>query len=200
MSRKKAAVLFSIWNEYTYRNMASIKEKEKKTFEALKNQFGYTNVFMSPRLVKVVVNSGTGKMSQGDKKRNEFVLERLSKITGQKPSPRRARVAISAFKTREGDIIGFVVTLRGKRMYGFLDKVLNVTLPRTRDFRGLSLSALDEMGNLTIGIKEHIVFPETADEELKNVFGLAVTIVTTAKDKKEAQAFFEHLGFPFKKI
>ncbi len=179
--------------------MISIKEKEKKVFETLKNQFGYTNLFMAPRLTKVVVSSGTGKASQGDKKRNELVLDRLSKITGQKPAPRGAKKSIATFKTREGDVIGFVVTLRGKRMYGFLEKVLNIALPRTRDFRGVSPSAIDEMGNLTIGIKEHTVFPETSDEELKNVFGLAVTIVTTAKNKKEARAFFEHLGFPFKK-
>ncbi|MDP3725899.1 MAG: 50S ribosomal protein L5 [bacterium] len=179
--------------------MISIKEKEKKAFEALKNEFGYTNLFMAPRLVKVVVNSGTGKASQGDKKRNELVLDRLSKITGQKPAPRGAKKSIATFKTREGDIIGFVVNLRGKRMYDFLDKVLNIALPRTRDFRGLDSSAIDEMGNFTIGIKEHHVFPETSDEELKNVFGFAITIVTTAKNKKEAQAFFEHLGFPFKK-
>lgn len=179
--------------------MISIKEKEKNAFATLKGQFGYTNTLMAPRLVKVVVSSGTGRMSQGDKKRNDFVSDKLSKITGQKASPRGAKKSIASFKTRTGDIIGFVVTLRGKRMYGFLDKVLHVALPRTRDFRGLSSSAIDEMGNFTIGIKEHTVFPETADEELKNVFGLAITIVTTAKNKKEAQAFFEHLGFPFKK-
>lgn len=179
--------------------MISIKEKGKKAFEALKHEFGYSNPLMAPRIVKVVINSGTGKTSQSDKKRNEFIADRLSKITGQKPAPRGAKKSIASFKTREGDVVGFVITLRGKRMYGFLDKVLNIALPRTRDFRGLSSSAIDEMGNFTIGIKEHIVFPETSDDELKNVFGLAITIVTTAKNKKEARAFFEYLGFPFKK-
>ena len=179
--------------------MQSIKEKEKKAFDVLKGEFHYKNPLAAPRLVKVAVSSGTGKTSQKDKKRNDFIADRLAKITGQKPAPRGAKKAIAAFKTREGDTIGFVVTLRGKRMYGFLDKMINVALPRTRDFRGLSPKAVDEVGNMTIGMKEHSVFPETGDEELKNVFGLAVTVVTTAKNKKEAKAFFEHLGFPFKK-
>lgn len=179
--------------------MKRIQEKEKEAFSALKETFGYKNALAAPRIVKVVVNSGTGKFSQADKKRNDFVADRLAKITGQKPAPRGAKKSIASFKVRQGDIIGFVVTLRGKRMYGFLDKLLNVALPRTRDFRGISLDAVDEIGNCTIGVKEHTVFPETADEELKNVFGLAVTIVTTAKNKKEAEAFLKHLGVPFRK-
>lgn len=165
----------------------------------MKGAFGYKNPFAAPRLLKVVVGSGTGKTSRADKKRNEFIADRLMKITGQKPAPRGAKKSIASFKVREGEVIGFVVTLRGKRMYGFLDKVLNVALPRTRDFRGLSPDSIDEMGNYSIGIKEHTVFPETGDEELKNVFGLAITIVTTAKGKDEAKMFFEHLGFPFRK-
>ncbi|MBI2109108.1 MAG: 50S ribosomal protein L5 [Parcubacteria group bacterium] len=179
--------------------MISVKVKEKKAFEALKERFNYKNPFSAPRLVKVTVSSGTGKASQSDKKRNELVADRLSKITGQKASSRGAKKSVASFKIRQGDTIGFTVTLRGKRMYGFLDKVINVALPRTRDFRGLSAEAIDEMGNITIGIKEHIIFPETGDEELKNVFGLALTIVTTAKNKEEAKAFFEYLGLPFKK-
>ena len=97
---------------------------------------------------------------------------------------------------REGDTVGLQVTLRGPRMYDFLDKLIHIALPRTRDFRGLPILAIDDMGNLTIGIREHTIFPETSDEDLKDVFGLAVTIVTTAKDKKEAEAFFRHLGLP----
>ena len=95
-------------------------------------------------------------------------------------------------------MVGYQVTLRGARMYDFLEKLIHIALPRTRDFRGLAPSAIDEMGNLTIGIKEHSIFPETSDEDLKDVFGLAVTTVTTAKDKKEAEAFFRHLGFPLR--
>jgi len=177
----------------------SVKEKEQKTFEALKEQFGYTNFFTAPKIVKIVVSSGTGKVSRTDKKRNDFIADRLAKITGQKPAPRGAKKSIASFKVREGDPIGFAVTLRGGRMYEFLDKVLNIALPRVRDFRGLSLGAVDDMGNYTIGIKEHTIFPETSDEELKDVFGLAITIVTTAKTQKEALAFFKNLGFPFKK-
>lgn len=179
--------------------MQPVKEKEKKAYDALKEQFAYTNPLSAPRIVKVVVSSGTGKLSRMDSKRNELIADRLSKITGQKSVPRGAKKSIASFKVRQGDPIGHMVTLHGERMYGFLDKILNVALPRTRDFRGLSPEAVDEMGNYTIGMQEHTVFPETSDEELKNVFGLAVTVVTTAKDKKEAQAFFEHLGFPFRK-
>jgi large subunit ribosomal protein L5 len=107
--------------------------------------------------------------------------------------------AIATFKTRVGDTVGYQVTLRGKRAEDFLNRLVHVALPRTKDFKGLSDKAIDEMGNFTIGIKEHTVFPETADEELKDVFGLGATIVTSTKDKKTARAYFEHLGFPFKK-
>ena len=165
----------------------------------MKGIFDYKNPLAAPRLLKAVVSSGTGKTSRTDKKRNEFIADRLMKITGQKPAPRMAKKSIASFKVREGEVIGFVVTLRGKRMYGFLDKILNVALPRTRDFRGLSPEAVDEMGNYTLGIKEHTIFPETADEELKDVFGLAITIVTTAKSKDEVVKLLTHLGFPFKK-
>ena len=149
----------------------------------------------TPRLVKVVVSSGTGKAK--DKKRNDLVSDRLAKITGQKPAPRGAKKSIASFKTRTGDVIGMQVTLRGERMFGFLDKLLHVALPRTRDFRGVDPKALDEMGNLTIGMREQTVFPETADEDLKDVFGMAVTIVTTARNKKDALGFLTALGVPF---
>lgn len=152
-----------------------------------------------PRLLKAVVSVGTGSQIKKDSKKNDFITDRLSKITGQKASPRPAKKAVATFKTRKGDILGAMVTLRGTRMNLFLDKFLNVALPRTKDFKGISRNAVDQMGNLTIGIKEHSIFPETADEDLKDVFGLAITIVTTAKNKEEATAFFEYLGIPFKK-
>ena len=107
-----------------------------------------------------------------------------------------ARISIASFKVREGDTVGLQITMRGARMYDFLDKLIHIALPRTRDFRGLSAKAIDDMGNITIGIKEHTIFPETSDEDLKDVFGFAVTIVTTAKGKDEAEAFFRHLGMP----
>lgn len=174
-----------------------IKKITKDTFKSLKDAFEYKNVMEAPRLVKVVVSSGTGSFK--DPKKKELVPKRLAKITGQKPSPRSAKESIASFKLREGDVVGYQVTLRGNRMYNFLDRLLNVALPRTKDFRGIPISAIDGMGNYTLGIKEHTIFPETSDEELKDVFGLAVTVVTTAKDKKEAEAFLRHLGFPFKK-
>ncbi len=171
-------------------------EKRADSFKALKVPFSYTNVMQAPRLVKVVVSTGVG--SAKDKKRLELIANRLAVITGQKASPRAAKKSIATFKSRQGDVVGYQVTLRGKHMEGFLDKLLSVTLPRTKDFRGLSKTAVDDMGNATIGIKEHTIFPETADEELKDVFGLAISVVTTAKTKKEAEAYFEHLGFPFR--
>ncbi len=116
----------------------------------------------------------------------------------QKPTTRSAKKSVASFKLREGDPIGVTVTLRGARMYSFLDKLLNVALPRTKDFRGIDKKIVDDIGNLTMPIREHSIFPETGDEELKDVFGMAVTIVTTAKTKPEATKFFELIGVPFK--
>ncbi|KKU69929.1 MAG: 50S ribosomal protein L5 [Parcubacteria group bacterium GW2011_GWA2_47_21] len=177
--------------------MQSIKKKINSAFEGLKTMFGYRNVMAVPRLVKAVISVGTGSFK--DKKKNEVVVDRLAKITGQKAVSRSAKKSIASFKTRQGDPIGFQVTLRGARMMGFLDKLINVAFPRTKDFRGISSKSVDEMGNLTIGIREHTIFPETSDEDLKDVFGMAVTVVTTADNKKEATAFFKHIGFPFRK-
>jgi len=177
--------------------MKTTKQKQNEVFAALKEKMGWTNPMQAPRLSKVVISVGTGSFK--DKKKNELVAARLMKITGQKPAPRGAKRAIASFKTRLGDLIGYQITLRGPRLFGFLDKFLNVALPRTKDFRGISPKAVDEMGNITIGIKEHTIFPETADEDLRDVFGLAITIVTTAQTHAEALAFFEHIGIPFRK-
>jgi len=177
--------------------MKTIKEKQKGALASLEKSQGYTNLMQIPRIQKIVVSVGTGSFK--DKKKNDVVADRLTKITGQKAAPRGAKKSIASFKSRQGDVIGYQVTLRGKRMYGFLERLLNVAIPRTKDFRGISATAVDDMGNLTIGIKEHTIFPETSDEELKDVFGLSVTIVTTAKGKKAGRAYFEYLGFPFKK-
>jgi large subunit ribosomal protein L5 len=177
--------------------MQSIKEKTQKTFSSLKATRGYKNPMQSPRIVKVVVSVGTGSFK--DAKKKELALDRLTKITGQRPSVRGAKQSIAAFKVRQGDPVGLAVTLRGKRMYDFLDKLIHVALPRTKDFRGVSSKAIDKMGNYTLGIKEHTIFPETADEELKDVFGLAITIVTTARTKEETKEFLDYLSFPFKK-
>jgi len=179
--------------------MSIIKEQVKKSFENLKGTFGYKNLLQAPKIEKVVINVGTGKRSKIDKDWNKFVSSRLARITGQKPGARGAKQSISGFKIRQGDEIGQIVTLRGPRMYHFLDKLVHISLPRTKDFRGLKRSSVDQMGNLTLGIKEHTIFPETSDEELKNVFGLSISVITSAKNKKEATAFFEYLGFPLQK-
>ncbi|MBI5798803.1 MAG: 50S ribosomal protein L5 [Candidatus Yonathbacteria bacterium] len=175
----------------------SVKERQASAFDAMRKDFGYKAKLAAPRLVKVVVSATTGRSK--DKNRNEMVMGRIAKITGQKPSLRAAKKSIAAFKLREGDKIGVAVTLRGARMLGFLDKFFNVAIPRTRDFRGYDKKSIDEMGNLTLGVKEQTIFPECADEDVKDLFGLAVTIVTTAKNKKEATVFFDIIGVPFKK-
>ena len=172
------------------------QEKTKSAFDTFKGEFGYTNVMQSPKMTKIVVSTGVGKAK--DKNRLKVVEDRMARITGQKPSPRAARMSIAQFKLREGEVVGYQVTLRGERMYEFFDKLVHIALPRTRDFRGLNATAIDEMGNITIGLKENNIFPETSEEDLKDVFGLAITIVTNAKSKKEAEAFLRHLGVPLK--
>lgn len=169
---------------------------KSEIFAALKEKFGYTNPMQTPLVKKVVVSVGVGSMK--DKKRQELVADRLSKITGQKPAPRQAKKSIAGFKVREGDLSGYQVTLRGAHMKHFLDKLIHIALPRTRDFRGIKPSAIDEMGNITIGVKEHTVFPETADEDLRDVFGMAITLTTTARSTEEAEALLRELGLPLK--
>lgn len=176
--------------------MKTLKQKQREAFAALKEKMGYTNIMQTPRLRKIVVSVGVGSFK--DKKKIEIVEDRIAKITGQKVAKRGAKKSIAAYKTRQGDTIGAVVTLRGARMYAFLDKLLNIALPRTKDFRGISGKAIDEIGNITIGVKEHTIFPEAPDEDLRDVFGMGITVVTTAKNPDEARAYFSHLGFPFK--
>lgn len=178
--------------------METVKQKEKKAFNELKEKFGYTNVMQSPRLQKVVVSVGVGKI-KADKRKVELIPLKLALITGQKASMRPAKKSIATFKVREGQISGYQVTMRGNQMYGFLDKLINVALPRTRDFRGIEVKGIDEMGNFTLGIKENSIFPETADEDLKDVFGMSVTIVMSSRKKAETEAFLRYLGMPFKK-
>ena len=163
----------------------------------MKADLGYTNIMQAPKVTKVVVGTGVGAIK--DKKRLDVIVDRLRKITGQQPALRGAKKSIATFKIRTGDPAGYQITLRGARMESFLSKLINIVLPRVKDFRGIKVSAIDEMGNITIGLKEHTVFPETSDEESKDIFGLAVTIATTAKNKKEAEAFLRHLGLPLQK-
>ncbi len=174
--------------------MPTIATKFAGAFDSLKERFGYTSRMQAPRVLKVVVSSGVN--AAHDPKKRELIVERLSRITGQSPAPRGAKKSIATFKIRQGDIVGYQVTLRGERMRSFLEKLVNIVLPRVRDFRGLKPSAIDEMGNITIGVKEHTVFPETADEDQRDIFGIAITITTTAKNKEEAEAFLRHIGIP----
>jgi len=172
------------------------KERQEKAFEVLKDKMGYKNKMQVPKLQKVILNVGIGSLK--DKKKIDIITDRVTKITGQKPSLRGAKKSIAAFKVREGDPVGLMVTMRGDRMYAFMDKMVSVAFPRTKDFRGISRKGIDDMGNFSIGIKENTIFPETADEELKDVFGMTITINTSAHTKKEATAFLEYLGMPFK--
>lgn len=177
--------------------MELIQEKQKTALKTLGSDFGYKNVMQVPKITKVVISVGTGSLK--DKNKIALVADRLMKITGQKAATRAAKKSIATFKVRQGDPVGYQVTLRGKRMQDFLNRLIHVALARTKDFKGINPAAVDEIGNYTLGIKEHMVFPETADEDIKDVFGMAVTVVTTSKNPKETLAYLTHLGFPFKK-
>lgn len=155
------------------------------------------------RLEKIVVNCGVGRLAAANAQMSERVfadvVKILSLITGQKPSARPARKSIAAFKVRQGDTVGWAVTLRGKRMFDFLTRMINIALPRGRDFRGILLSNVDSRGNLTIGFSEHIVFSEVAAEDVRQIYGFEVTLVTSAKTREEAIEFYRKLGIPFEK-
>jgi len=177
--------------------METVQTRLASVYETLKGDFGYKNVNEAATIKKVVISVGTGRVE--DKAKIALIQDRLALITGQKASPRPARLSIAAFKLREGDIVGYQVTLRGARMMDFMNKLVHVALPQTRDFRGLKATSIDEMGNYTLGIKEHTIFPETADEDIRDVFGMSITIVTTANTKPEAEALLRHIGMPLKK-
>ncbi|OGZ45968.1 MAG: 50S ribosomal protein L5 [Candidatus Ryanbacteria bacterium RIFCSPHIGHO2_02_FULL_45_13b] len=179
--------------------MATIQDIYKKeAISAMRDRFGYPNIMAVPRVTKVVVHVGTGRLGR-EKGSDEEVVKYLSIITGQRPLSCAARTSIASFKTRQGQVIGYKVTLRGKRMYDFLERLVVTALPRTRDFRGLDPKAVDQGGALTIGIREHIIFPETIGEDIRFIFGLETTVNTNAKTRDEALALFRLLGFPLKK-
>ena len=177
----------------------------KKAVPALIKKFSYTSSMAVPKLEKVVINTGLGHVisSKGPTEQvkfmNDVIAKDLAMITGQKPVATKAKKSIAGFKLRQGTLIGAKTTLRGSRMYDFIDRLINVVLPRSRDFRGLSIKSVDGNGNLTIGIKEHIFFPEISIEQIKQSFGLEITIVTTAHTKEEGVELFTQLGFPFQK-
>lgn len=176
-----------------------LKEKyRKEVIPAMMKEFGYRNPFEAPRLVKIAINMGV-KEGAVDIKILDAVSADLALVTGQKPVVTRARKSISAFKLREGAPIGLKVTLRGIRMYEFFDRLVNVAMPRTRDFRGLPDSGFDSQGNVTIGLQEQIIFPEVEFDKIKKIQGMDITFVTTAEKKAEAKRLLELLGFPFKK-
>lgn len=177
--------------------MKTLREKQTHAYEVMKKDFGYTNIMQAPKVLKVVVAAGIGSFK--DKKKVELAGDRIAKITGQKPVLRGAKKSIAGFKSREGDPMGYQVTLRGSTMWNFLEKLVNIALPRTKDFRGLPATSADGMGGYSIGIREHSIFPETSDEDLKDIFGLGITIVTNVKKKEETKKFLELLGFPIKK-
>lgn len=176
-----------------------LKEKYKKEIlPALKKDFGLKNDYLAPKIEKIVLNVGFGKHTK-EKEYAENVVKTLTKITGQKPVLTKAKKSISAFKIREGMIIGAMVTLRGDRMYDFIERLVNVTFPRVRDFRGISESIIDKDGNMTIGFKEHLAFPEIKQEDIDNIHGLEIVVVTSTQNRAAALDLFRLLGFPFKK-
>jgi len=171
----------------------------EKVVPALKKELGIENPMAVPRVGKIVVNIGTGKILK-DAKRVEDAIISLGVITGQKVVATRARKAIAGFKTREGLEVGARVTLHGKRMWDFLDRLVNVALPRVRDFQGIPRSAIDQSGNCNIGIKEHLVFPEIVAEKVQNIFSFQINIVTTAKNRQEGEVLFRLLGLPLEQV
>lgn len=184
--------------------MLRLKDKYKKeVIPAMMQMFGYKNPMAVPGIEKVVVNTGFGRLIGGktgdeQKKLPEGILNDLSFICGQKPVLTKAKKSISSFKIRMGMPIGAMVTLRGKKMYDFIERLIYTALPRTRDFRGIEQKSFDKKGNLTVGVKEHIVFPEISPEKSKIIFGLEVVIATTAKKREEGIELLKLMGFPIK--
>ena len=169
----------------------------KEIRPALMQEFGYRNPMEAPRLDKVVVNMGLGEAISNGKILDASV-EQLSAITGQKPVVTRARKSIANFKLRQGQSIGAMVTLRGERAYEFFDRLVNIALPRVRDFKGVSPKAFDGKGNYTLGVKEQIIFPEINYDRVEKIKGLNITVVTTARNDEEGRALLRHLGVPFR--
>lgn len=178
--------------------MRGLKELYKqKVMPELKKELGIKNALAVPRIIKVVVNIGI-RQDQKTPESVKTIASTLKRITGQEPVATKARKSIATFKIREGTEIGFKVTLRGNRMDDFLTKLIHNTMPRVRDFRGIPVTSVDRKGNLSIGLKEHIVFPEINADEVERIHGLEITIATSAKNREEGIALFKALGFPLK--
>ena len=182
--------------------MTVTKDLKKRYFEdvipALKTKYNYENVHMIPKLVKIVINMGVGDAVQNAKVM-DGAIEELTKIAGQRPVITRAKKSIATFKLRAGMPIGCMVTLRGEKMYDFLQKLINVTLPRIRDFRGVSNKSFDGRGNYSLGIKEQLLFPEIKYDDVSLVKGMNISIITTARTDEEAKELLTELGMPFRK-
>lgn len=175
-----------------------LKKYNEEIAPALHSKFNYTSTMQIPRLVKIVINMGVGDATQ-NAKLLEAAVEDLTAISGQKPVITKAKKSIAVFKVREGQEIGCKVTLRGARMYEFLNKLVNVSLPRVRDFRGVNANAFDGRGNYTLGIKEQLIFPEINFDKVKKVRGMDIVIVTTAQSDEEGRALLQLMGMPFRK-
>lgn len=177
-----------------------LKEKYKKEITpAFIKEFSLKNYMQVPRVEKIVINVGAGEAIQNPKVL-DYIVNDLSVITGQRPVITKAKKSIAGFKLREGNPIGCKVTLRGNRMYEFLDRLLSLALPRIRDFKGLSLKSFDGQGNYTFGVNEQLIFPEVDYDKIDKIRGMDITIVTTAKEDEQGFALLRHLGFPFKKV
>ncbi len=174
------------------------KKYNEEVVDALKNEFKYENVHQIPKLNKVVINMGVGEACHNSKLA-ELIVAQLTKIAGQKAVATKAKKSIATFKLREGMPVGCMVTLRGERMYDFIQKLICVVLPRIRDFRGISSKSFDGRGNYTLGLKEQSLFPEISYDEIETVLGMNISIITTAKTDEEGRALLRYLGMPFKK-
>ena len=178
--------------------MYKLKERyEKEVRTALKEKWAYTNEFNIPKIEKIVINRGMGE-SVSNSKIIESTVEQFIAITGQKPVLAKAKKSISNFKLREGNVIGCKVTLRGRKMYDFLTKFINIALPKIRDFKGINPNSFDGRGNYTIGVKEDIIFPEVSFEKVDQIRGMDITFVTSSKTDHEAFDLLKMIGFPFK--
>jgi len=176
----------------------TIKEQYKDSVETLQKELKLSNVMLVPRVEKVVINTGTGRFDKNKEALAE-IEKALRDITGQQPVKTQARQSIAGFKVREGQNVGMKVTLHGTRMWDFLNRLVSTALPRVRDFHGIETRIIDKSGNLNIGIKEHVIFPEIVAEQVKNPFGFQVTVVSTADNAQDAQKLFKVLGFPLQK-
>jgi large subunit ribosomal protein L5 len=176
--------------------MKNIREKyNKKVISEMKDQFGLKKTLEVPRILKVTVNTGIGKYLK-DSNQIKEIVDSISAISGQHPVMTKSKKSIAGFKTREGLEIGVAVNMRGKRMWDFLETLVGAAIPRIRDFQGIKETGIDRNGNLNIGIKEHLIFPQILPERVKNIFSLQVNVVTNAKNREKGMALFRLLGFP----